>query len=1284
MYISHLVLWWSITISITSAKTCRSMDVRNKVENFKNLKNCTVIEGFLQVVLIDNAQEEQYANLSFPLLREVTEYVIFFRVNGLRSIASLFPNLSVIRGENLAMDYAFIVNEVPDLREINLPRLVIIRGAVSLGKNPLLCFANTIDWDQVAADSSSHLIFSNGGEVPHCPSCGHCPNNRCWNGSVCQVQKEWKGWTSPNGEECDKQCLGGCTGKGPSSCNACKHVNHEGKCIVSCPKGTFLFKWRYCITKEQCGNPEFHKTITRVTSDKDEGDWFTFEGTCIKECPHKYERHQPEGCRKCGALCKKICEMMVVDSLQSAQMLRDCTYINGSLAIQINSGKASVVAKELENNLGKIEEIAGALKIARSTPLVNLNFLKNLRVIHGLKEHNMSEKYDKSFIVIDNQNLQELWDWEKNPNYTFSIRNGRPFFHHNPKLCLRHIYGLTEHAGLTNLTELEVAPKSNGHQFACRVINLTVSVHLKYSNSVVLLINKPDDMEFIRYVAYYKKSTINMTSPYGSDECGDSGWNMNDVLGSYADTADNKNGSVYHSINRLEPDTEYAFYVATYTVESTGAQSPLQQFRTLPSQPGMPTKFMAHSNSSNEIVLRWDPPIKPNGRISKYYITGVLVKDYPTLLQDRNYCAQPVRNKTAKVVTPPLKFETFMKPSDNCCDLEEKRMKQSMLICETQDKSLPKIPLKIPNDCDQYWYDLVTNTSIMDTTDSDVVFKRSANFEVKDEDYTLGREEEEEDTYDKYDMISFNRPVNGDTREISIKPVKHYSKYILTIRACRDLYKGESPDGKHCSQKAIEYVFTMPDPTADDIDGLKVSTSNRTAKLMWNKPIANGVTVSYHIELLRTDIANAVPQVKCVPSLQADGFFILPDLPLGEYKVRVKSLSVSEYTTGKYTAYVEFSIREYSIKKVIVVTMVVLLTVIVVAIAIGAAYYYKFKYTQNPILITSINPEYCGVTFDDDWELSRDRIKIIKELKRGNFGIVCEGLLSPEGTTVAVKKVLDSASSLDVASFMNEAVVMKRFTNCHHIVKLIGVVSKHYPQLVVMEMMAHGDLKTFLRESRDRTPPSLAQMCLMAAQIADGMAYLEAEKFVHRDLAARNCMVSADNVVKIGDFGMTRDVYETDYYRKGNKGMLPIRWMAPESLNDGVFSSKTDVWSYGIVLWEIITLASQPYQGLSNEQVLQFVISGNKLELPPVYPKRFKPIMSWCWKWKPKFRPTFIQILMEFEDYMTLQFRHTSYYYTPDGIQAREACLTAEQEDIHLSEITTEAHFSRTNGHAKS
>ncbi|CAB0010611.1 unnamed protein product [Nesidiocoris tenuis] len=767
-----------------------------------------------------------------------------------------------------------------------------------------------------------------------------------------------------------------------------KNHPHHKKSFKTSIHIKYVYKLRYCISAGECANPNFHPNRTRHPAG-DVREWFTFNRTCIQECPYGYERVLDKGCQPCGGMCKKVCSQTVVDSLQSAQSLRDCTFINGSLAIQISSGKSSVVAKELENNLGKIEEIVGYLK---------------------------------------------------------------------------------------------------------------------------------------------------------------------------------------------------------------------------------------------------------------------------------------------------------MKPSDDCCDLEEKRIKQSLLICEARDKSLPKIPLKIANDCDQYWYDLVANRTIPAAVSSyreksQRIVKRSAV--IAAEAHLFNARDvsslNESEVYQDNKLVSFVRIFDENVQEVSIRDLKHYSSYGVTVTACRERVPEEPLDVKVCSQYSIEYALTLPDPSADDVvDGLSVVVYNRTARLSWKKPIANGVTVSYHVELLRTDVANAVPQVTCVPATMADGTYELHDLPLGDFRVRLKSLSLAD--SGKYTDPVEFSIIEYSFKSIAIVVIVILILLITIGTGVGGYYFYKTKSIPHPILITSINPEYCGVPFDDEWEIPREKIKIIKELKRGNFGIVCEGVLLPENTTVAVKKVIESASSRDVATFMNEALVMKRFTNCHHIVRLIGVVSKDYPQLVIMEMMAKGDLKSFLRESRDNTPPSPAQMCLMAAQIADGMAYLEAEKFVHRDLAARNCMVTIDNVVKIGDFGMTRDVYETDYYRKGSRGLLPVRWMAPESLNDGVFSTKSDVWSYGVVLWEMITLASQPYQGMSNEQVLQYVVSGNKLDLPPVYPKRFKAIMFWCWKWKPKFRPSFIQILMEFEDYMTLHFRHTAYYYTPEGIQAKEATLSAEQEDVEILENNTRTRFSRTNG----
>lgn len=326
----------------------------------------------------------------------------------------------------------------------------------------------------------------------------------------------------------------------------------------------------------------------------------------------------------------------------------------------------------------------------------------------------------------------------------------------------------------------------------------------------------------------------------------------------------------------------------------------------------------------------------------------------------------------------------------------------------------------------------------------------------------------------------------------------------------------------------------------------------------------------------------------------------------------------------------------------------------------------------NMKLITSVNPEYVSSVYvPDEWEVPRKKIELNKELGQGSFGMVYEGIArdikgKPQ-IRCAIKTVNEHATNRERIEFLNEASVMKAFDTIH-VVRLLGVVSQGQPTLVVMELMANGDLKSYLRSHRPdaetydpiapRQPPTLKRILQMAIEIADGMAYLSAKKFVHRDLAARNCMVSEDLTVKIGDFGMTRDIYETDYYRKGTKGLLPVRWMAPESLKDGVFTSSSDVWSYGVVLWEMATLASQPYQGLSNDQVLRYVIDGGVMEMPENCPDKLYTLMKQCWQHKPTARPSFLELCSTLLEDASNTFSQVSFYHSAAGMEVRNSRAT--------------------------
>ena len=268
----------------------------------------------------------------------------------------------------------------------------------------------------------------------------------------------------------------------------------------------------------------------------------------------------------------------------------------------------------------------------------------------------------------------------------------------------------------------------------------------------------------------------------------------------------------------------------------------------------------------------------------------------------------------------------------------------------------------------------------------------------------------------------------------------------------------------------------------------------------------------------------------------------------------------------------------------------------------------------------------------DEFQFRKDRLQIAEELGEGQFGKVyfawATGIVrGEERTQVAVKTMKRGSSQETAEDFRKEMEIMMDFDH-PNIVRLLGICTRDEPLYLITELMKHGDLKAYIRKARpNETHPrpflSIAQLIDIATQAASGAAYLASRKFVHRDIAARNCLVGEDDdqlSVKIFDFGMARDVYQEEYYRRRG-GMMPIRWMAPEAITDGKYTVESDVWSLGVLLWEIFVFGYQPYFGKSNEQVIGGILQGSlSLECPPLCPRSVFQLMLRCWERNPSER----------------------------------------------------------------
>ncbi|EYC13875.1 hypothetical protein Y032_0042g576 [Ancylostoma ceylanicum] len=353
----------------------------------------------------------------------------------------------------------------------------------------------------------------------------------------------------------------------------------------------------------------------------------------------------------------------------------------------------------------------------------------------------------------------------------------------------------------------------------------------------------------------------------------------------------------------------------------------------------------------------------------------------------------------------------------------------------------------------------------------------------------------------------------------------------------------------------------------------------------------------------------------------------------------------------------------------------------------------------------------------DIWEIERRNLIIFDEVKLGSgaFGAVYLGkllgkslaskdatsplgvnLMRAENCQVAVKMLPEYADDLSRSDFLREIGLMKTLGYHERLVNMLACITESEPLCLIVEYCSDGDLLRFLRERckymmkldaagiNYHEPPvddnydiemviTLKQLLMFAVQISYGLEYLSSKGFVHRDVAARNVLVNGKNACKIGDFGLCRNLYSDSSLYKSKGGRLPLKWMSPEAIRHYEFSMQSDVWAFGVLLFEVITLGGSPYPSVPPEDMLHFLESGGRMERPDNCPENFYEVMCECWTVDPEKRPDFSTIrqklagqleeITEEYSYLTLDAQK-DYYNVQYGDQKPDVIVIPETESI--------------------
>nr|XP_039251871.1 insulin receptor-like [Styela clava] len=1111
--------------------------------------------------------------------------------------------------------------------------------------------------------------------------------------------------------KCHKQCLAGCTRpNNRSACIACRYKYHDGTCVSNCPHGTYLIHDWLCIAKEECQRLDWHFLGNVCRFQCPAGYQVEFRDcmrVCVKcttDCGQVcignvritdvHSLHDVEVCREIdGALDISINGgSEVVERLDDA--FRDLEVI-GTLIVRRSFPLVTLsFLKNIKRITGKyMEQDMYSVYILEN---------QNLKELWDFSKHNTTIEGGKAFFHF-NPHLCRKVEVRKVEELTPEIEDEKDIS--DSTNGDRAACEFTK-IDVLNVEMFRDSVKILWRNFVVKDDRTLIGYQVYYKESLEQNAEKTEGVDACRLRSWKVEDKTKSEDQYY--HVGPNG-TVTPTLPDYT-----KPGNTSKLLSNLKAYTQYAYYIHAYTTSTakSGAASDIKYFTTRPAEPTQPRNLRSTGTTVSSIEVAWDPPSLPNGIITHYIVEWKRQrKEDLASIREVNYCKHstfkpmipkgPTSPKPVNPETPKDEGTTPASTGKQECNCEKD-------VISKKDEENAKESSEFENYLQDHIFfpapglpeDFVT---VEDFNSSSTRSKRSlsrirrANFfnitmatrainstsipttTLSITNTTTPPPEDPEYMWQRMIVNKTTATLNG---------LHHFSDYDILVYACNHASDPQSrtlhfkvresrsrmkfSNYTKCSIEAITMKRTSANHSVDVIPPDTVKVTNlgppkEIIRLYWEMPVdPNAYVKKFTIEINSTEAGNnEFFATECahvnttVKSTMSYDFIPQRSLPPGSYSVRIRPVTLAG--DGNWTAPVTMEISDTTKPGNSTTIIIVICVFIFFCFICLLAVLYYVKTRKKPLdpsqMYADMNPEYARYVYvPDEYEIDIEKVTILEEIGHGNFGKVFSGLAKSivrgqEETKVAIKKLHENADPHRRFEFLKEASLMKAF-NAHHVVRLLGVVSRTVDPLVIMEFMESGDLKSFLRlrrvseeeNSQHILPPTLQEKLQMAAEIADGMAYLADNKFVHRDLAARNCLVNHEGTVKIGDFGLTRDIYETDYYRKESRGFLPIRWMAPESLKDGVFDSRSDVWSYGVVLWELATLAEQPYQGQQHDEVTRFVIDGGYMERPRDCPKRLYDLMATCWQYNPKMRPIFLEIVHELYKDVNDEFKEVCFY----------------------------------------